>query len=483
MDPDLGFQTRVNLQKTAHRYLKLLDRIDFRRQHQRSPGWRDVLPNAVFRYENFWLPLLQDSRDSADLTPPWDIYYVWCLHILTSSQYRLYCRQKYGRVFNHQFHEDGPEEKRCIEEAKKIWESKFPDQTFDINLETQEDIGHPSSQILEVIRKSEEKHHTFYYQVSLPHYGNELFLDEAEHRYSNMLLLKRKHPSSDLCPTFDTELIRQAHVMHPCEYESDLKDFFGEMLDFDTFDHSCDLVTSYDHEKRSVLDKTRRLWNASFGATYDTPGTKHRGNRHVCENLGEPSQVHLKHIEPESIGIVLDDILIGDVWSNDRKLTVEFRRLGQTSNSYHSLFRISAKLGEKISTKSQSNNGRIDFHLKNNRGIELHIFGKAGRCCTKVETHVANVFLDPRTLYFEDEPIKSKEIDHEMPRISYGDPSVTFKCKITVDNVAKPYVFSLDRQEFAKSPIPAELKPFIQLDSWTDLNLFHMDTFSAAKHR
>ena len=77
----------------------------------------------------------------------------------------------------------------------------------------------------------------------------------------------------------------------------------------------------------------------------------------------------------------------------------------------------------------------------------------------------------------------NRELLVEVPRISYGDPTVSFQCKVDVVNKAKPHLFTLYREPFVPGPIPNDLKPFIQLASWSDVHTFDMDTVNSARHR
>ena len=473
--PDL----ELDLGSGAIRYLRLLTKIHLRRKQTGHHGNQDPILSAIYRYETYWLPLVAESG-SKNLKPSWDVYYVWCLHILTSLDYRRYCQDRFGKIVDHQFEESVKEEDEARDRGKALWEEHFPEERFEASSgsgSSQKDSG-----LSEVIFQSEEKQATFFYQVSLSHFRDRKFVDSAVYRYRKLLGLKAAHPTADLCPTADIEVVRHAHVLHPAAYEADLGRILGEVVEFGVLEKAFDKVKSYDQEERMALETTRRLWSVMYKTDYDIAGVRHRGIPET-DLFSEATQNHLRQSEPDSMMMFLDEIKIADLWSKDQQIIVEGRRLGKTSYTYESLFRVSGKSGVSLSTGSNPSRNKFNFSLRDNRGIELHTYGTKGRFCFKKENHVATTFFDPRKLYEEGQKLEDIELTVEIPRISYGDPTVSFVCGVNVVHRAKPHVFTLYREAFASGPIPHHLKPFIRLGSWSDVDTFDMDIFYSARHR
>ena len=470
------FAPSFDLWRGVGRYLRLLDRVHIR--NVRPDPDKKLLNNAVLRYEQMWLPILASEEEASDLAPPWDVYYVWCLHILSGGHYWKYCTEHYERVLPHTFHPAENVEDKAQLKAKEVWEDRFPEEPFHYKHDSPTQPSKSESPLLELIKESELRQDSFYYQVALPHFRDPQFQENAVKRYISFMSLRRDNPNVVLLPTHDIELVRRTHMLHPIIYAKDLENFMGSLDDLET-------SSSYDDNeegKWSSLETTSRLWAATFHTNYRDSGIKGRGQQ-ITEPLREATRVHLKQSEPEVVDLTLDDICISDLWSNDRKITVELRRLGETSFSYHSVFRLPGKSGQTLSTKNIPGQGKTEFNLRSHRGIELHTYGNTGRFCTQVESHLDTTFFDPRSLFAENQPAKSTEQVIEVPRISFGDPRVSFKCQINVTTAPKPYVFSLLREPFAPGRIPPDLKPFIKIPAWSDVGLFNMDTFSSARHQ
>ena len=471
---------QLDLGESALRYLRFLTKVHIRQKKQDGHhSHESPLLNAIRRYEHFWLPLCAENADCCSLKPPWDVYYVWCLHMLMSSQYRSYCLLKYGRVLGHDFIEDPVKEVAAQQRSREIWEGRFPAERFEVNVEGADTATSECvSELTSVIIDSEQKQALFFYQVSLSHFRDSEFVAEAVNRYVGILYLKKNHPEVELCLTNDLELIRQAHVLSPVKYEADLMHILGEFVEFTMVNQTLCNVTAHGLEVKTSIEATARLWSAKYKTDYEIPGAKYRGSSEEG-SFTMATQSHLRQSEPETILLSLNQINISDLWSHDQKIVIEGRRLGNTSYSYDVLFRISGKASEALSNKVL----RVPFNLRENRGIELHTFGIKGKMCFKHEEHIATSFFDPRKFYAEDEKLADKSLMVNMPRVSYGDPDVSFWCRIEVIQKTKPHLFVLYREEFTPCSIPADLKPFAKLSSWSDAETFNMDSFNSARHR
>ena len=92
---------------------------------------RKLLRAAALRYEYCWLPLVAERR-SNDCFPPWDVYYVWHLHMLLPQSYKKYCERMYNRVIGHSFVGSGEQERLKRIATKAMWKQKYPHEPYDL---------------------------------------------------------------------------------------------------------------------------------------------------------------------------------------------------------------------------------------------------------------------------------------------------------------------------------------------------------------
>ena len=122
----------------------------------------------------------------------------------------------------------------------------------------------------------------FYYQVSLPHYHDKLFLKSAMKRYQKLLFLKHQNPSEFLVPCYDIDLIWHSHQLHPLSYKKDTTKVLGQMLN-----HNDSVNDRSPGSKLVRADtKTRDLWKTLFEDTFASFGAMYRGSPPVlCERM------------------------------------------------------------------------------------------------------------------------------------------------------------------------------------------------------
>ena len=63
-----------------------------------------------------------------------------------------------------------------------------------------------------------ERQSKFYYQVSLPHYEEQGFLEAAVFRYKLFLHLKRINPQTFIAPTYDIDVVWHTHMSMGNQY-------------------------------------------------------------------------------------------------------------------------------------------------------------------------------------------------------------------------------------------------------------------------
>ena len=122
----------------------------------------------------------------------------------------------------------------------------------------------------------------FFYQVSLPHYHDKLFLKSALKRYQKLLFLKHQNPTEFLVPCYDIDLIWHSHQLHPVAYKKDTSKVLGQMLN-----HNDSVNDRTPGSKLVRADaKTRDLWKTLFEDTFASFGAMFRGDPPVlCERM------------------------------------------------------------------------------------------------------------------------------------------------------------------------------------------------------
>ena len=210
---------------------------------------KEVLLNAVFRYERYWLPLISESTEPVgSLAPPLDVHWIWHCHLLAPFDYEHDCVRITGHVPDHVII-PGDTIESCRESAKELWEEKYSE-PFDLDLESNQmgaNSWHRRSQCTYGLVEAAQRQRSFFYQVSLPHYKSKLFLKNAITRYRMFLALKKLKPDVFLVPCYDIDLVWHTHQLHHRIYKEDTIGCFGRMFNHD------DTVTDRGPESKLTL--------------------------------------------------------------------------------------------------------------------------------------------------------------------------------------------------------------------------------------
>ncbi|CAM6070832.1 unnamed protein product [Sphagnum tenellum] len=251
---------------------------------------------AIRRYQEFWMPLALDLL----LLPPLDVQWVWHCHCLNPVGYRDYCIKKYGRVINVPLLADLRSEMEAQERCKKLWTLHYPKEPFDITdtlsklpptLATSTAKVYPIDEFnavdheileLEELVGTVARQSSFYYQVSQPYMWEDSFLQVAKERYKCFLHMLSRSKGSSLCvPTFDIDLMWHAHQLSPIAYTKDTKALLGCIVDHDdTMERGPNTKLGHGFED------TIKLWESTFGTSYERAGSMYRGSKPV--NLPAP---------------------------------------------------------------------------------------------------------------------------------------------------------------------------------------------------
>lgn len=161
-------------------------------------------------------------------------------------------------------------------EARRLWHDAYPEEPFDLNLkaanESNEDSDRQKSEATRLtydIRGAMGRQRSFYYNVSLPHYQDDQFLQTSLLRYKKFLRLHQLCPQEFLVPCYDIDLMWHTHQLEPVTYERDCLRLLGRVL-------SHDDNVGGDRSEGSKLSKaftrTAELWKQHFGEPYARSG-------------------------------------------------------------------------------------------------------------------------------------------------------------------------------------------------------------------
>jgi len=114
---------------------------------------------------------------------------------------------------------------------------------------------------------------SFYYNVSLPHYKDSGFIDNAVLRYKKFLYLRKIHPDQFIVPFYDVDLVWHTHQLHPVAYEADMTLYLGSLFNHD----DTDTDRSPSSKLTTSGEKTRKLWRTEFGEEFALTGAIYRG--------------------------------------------------------------------------------------------------------------------------------------------------------------------------------------------------------------
>ncbi|KAL9978859.1 hypothetical protein ACROYT_G016439 [Oculina patagonica] len=232
-----------------------------------------VVENAIRRYELLWLPFASRFYTDTILAAPLDIEWVWHVHMLAPSYYEQDCLNIISTVLDHS-PLGSTQRDQFLRFTSLQWQKAYPEEPFEVDLTKPPTVlTEYRSRIQYNLEEACYRQFKFYYQVSLPHFNDDLFLKGAVVRYEHHLQLKKLHPDVFMVPCYDVDLIWHTHQLHPLNYKRTTAELLGKPL------HHDDTVTGripgsklYDSEM-----KTREVWEAA-GLRYAKAGAMYRGD-------------------------------------------------------------------------------------------------------------------------------------------------------------------------------------------------------------
>ena len=254
----------VHLKAAMLKQLKFLHEVDDNPWVHSGP----LLRNAIRRYEECWLPL---ASEHSSLQPPLDIHWVWHVHMLAPYYYEKDCLALVSAVVQHDVPKD-PHHR--LDHTKKLWEQRYMEPfNVDSHTKVENENQNYRSKCSYDIEAAVSRQKVFYYQVSLPHYCDSKFLDNAILRYRKFLFLKQQNPDAFLVPCYDFDLAWHAHQVEPASYKKDTCAILGRM-----YNHNDAVNDRSANSKLIEAEKTTRsLWKQLFEEDFSICGAMYRG--------------------------------------------------------------------------------------------------------------------------------------------------------------------------------------------------------------
>ena len=232
-----------------------------------------VVKNAIRRYELFWLPFASGFGSSPALqAAPLDIAWVWHAHMLAPFYYEQDCLNIVSTVLDH-VPLNTTQRNLALQLTRDRWYKALPWEPFEVDLTRPPTVlTEYRSRIQYNLEEACYRQFKFYYQVSLPHYSDDLFLKSAAERYEHHLHLTRLlHPDVSMVPCYDVQLLWHAHQLHPLNYKQTTTVLFGKPLHQDVTgripgSNLCDLEV-----------KARAVWEAAR-VRLEKAGAMYRGD-------------------------------------------------------------------------------------------------------------------------------------------------------------------------------------------------------------
>lgn len=440
------------------------------------------LKKAIWRYEKLWIPLMLKQNESSSFKPipPPDIHLMWFLHVLCGEKYKQSDHQK-NTQFQNSFQMDLGTDLTNEVSTKTIWATEYPQEPYICNYQKVSDDIPPSdsglqSHLVNIMNFIKP----LIKVVGLPHFVDETFISEAVERYERFMELVQSYPNECLLPALDVQLVWISHQLATIDYEDSIQKYLGKVVS--TLDMLY-LRSTSKHYGQSTLEKVEALWNTKYSEEFVVSGAIAKfGQDEMVEFIQIPEELKAPE-QDQFCDISVNNICVSEIWSREKKITIEMRRLAENSFNYQHMFRTATKVKHPVQIRQVQDVGRVKFDMRNHRGFEINIYGKNGKMCVSSEEHIATVFWDPRKA-FDGGPVKNGEVSITLPRIYKSDPKVNFVANFKLHKIKTLVHLSLLREPFILSAVPEDMQAVVQgLALWSQVSITDEDAFVKAVHR
>ena len=376
--------------------------------------------------------------------------------------------------------------KAALLEAAKLWKDAYPNEPFQIQLENgswkNRKFVEFQSRCSYDIEAAIGRQRMFFYQVSLPHFGDDKFLAAGLRRYQMYLALKKLNPKRFLVPCYDNDLIWHSHQLHPIEYFNDTLSFLGEIFNHD------DSVN--DREPDSKLNRsdeaTRELWKQAFNEEFTQPGAMFRGEPIREGDLFPISNDDALRACSKVANVTISSIKLSgnlqDMDSNSQLKVSLTKGNGQQISSFNNERRNGISVLKVKGPKNEWDDqvkgiARFKFDSQLFSGLNFELLWKKGCLCFESKAILGQHFL-PLHKILDDHPGEAKllhetfELENsELPtnrggspsRYSKNNPSGPASCIEEQAPVSLTFNATLDRPEIGPCVlclVPSEFGSF-----------------------
>ena len=370
----IDLSSEIDFLKAGQSELEFLQLVDCHQNLFQGPAFK----NALRRYESLWLPLFNNPDiDGKDLQAPLDIEWMWQAHILDLSVYEEDCKNVVSKEVDHRINTDVQKEE-ALERARKLWEKKCPTEPFKADLQNlPSSVQQFESKLNCNFQEACTRLRTLYYNVSLPHYRDTMFLMSSIKRYKEHLLLTQENPKNTLLPCCDVDLIWKMHLLHPSIYKADTKAIFGVVLE-----HPETKIDRLEITKYLTFEKeTKAIWE-KHGVAYTRPGAMFRGEAplaHPTEPADAYRRLAVSEFDMELVKFETENFEKDKTFSFtlqlDDKEVIWKKRLKGLS---HSLGSERDPLAKFVANTDDKNNITLSFHQKK-------LFSKTPNLCHTID--------------------------------------------------------------------------------------------------
>ncbi|XP_005098754.1 uncharacterized protein LOC101860571 [Aplysia californica] len=434
----------ADLVEAARYVLDFLHEVSLKPELYEGP----LVECAIQRYERYWLPLV--AKHPGRLLPaPLDIEWVWHCHMLAPVAYMTDCRNIVGKLVDHHMI-DRTQRKELMKDSERLWRNEYTDVPFSAC-----DAVTPwfdcefVSALTYNLTSAVSRQKLFYYQVSLPHYRDEKFLNNGLMRYRKFLFLKLHYPGMFLVPCYDNDLIWHTHLLHPALYKDDTEAYLGSLLPHD------DSVNDRTAGSKLCLSeaKTRNLWRKVFNEKFSHFGAMFRGEPPHNKLIGM-SKEDVYKVCTKQVNVLIEKVRIAGLPPGKTfKLKLCYNTGYQNFN--RSLFvtdHIITVKGNSRTLEDNKINTHFSFDTRYNDKLIASLHQKSGRLCLGTSDTLGEGKLD---LQKKIQPLNSKGLTANDD-INCGDElsiGLVWSCPAPV---LGPCVLRLEPGDYQSCVIPSD---------------------------
>jgi hypothetical protein len=366
-----------------------------------------------------------------------------------------------GKVIDHKCHSREAirhRQKRTVE----LWERNLgiPYDHAKFNPDRGELKGFQSRISYDLISAS-SRQKGFYYEVSLPHFTSEEFLELCLDRYKKFLYLKLKNRKEFIVPCYGIDIIWHTHQLLPKIYANETSGLLGYVFPHDD--------TTSDRSPGSKLtvsgDKTRQLWRDLYGEDFFFSGAMYRGDKPDWPYFSpnDKTDYSLWFTKKGSFGLVENKLICVKEAKKSEKTKYNMTITQNKRNVYEGTL----KSGELLRF-SQSYN----YDESDEKTLDLRVYVKFKESFSDKFVHAlklqpahnvrGDAYFDPKLII----PLKGSE--YQSFAYKFKDPNdneftLDQKWKINAD-VDKSIIFGLLQQPFEPCHMNAILHEYGSFD-------------------